>query len=408
MKISVIGLGYIGLPTALLLAKNGADVVGVDINNDVVASLRHGVVPFEEQGLTELFDVVQQKQTFFVSESVKASDVYIIAVPTPVDNGSADLRFVLSALASIKETFQEGALIIIESTVGPMDCIKKIIPEIQTWGKHFLFAHCSERAIPGNTIYEMIHNDRVIGGMNQNSLKKAKEVYTHFVTGALYETDPTTAAVCKVMENTFRSANIALANEFARLADEFGYDVWEAIELANKHPRVSILQPGPGVGGHCIPIDPYFFVGSHTDSLIAHIQSVNENMANVVRDDISTYIQEHAITEPKIGILGYAYKKDVDDTRETPAEKIYAVLSETYDVFVTDPFIPGDGKKFMNEEELLAWSNVLVLVTDHTHYKTLDFRMYPNIVFLYDSRNALQDVPVKKYTLGNKKTNYLV
>lgn len=406
IKVCVLGLGYIGLPTSLLIANSGAKTLGFDIDKNKIESLNRGKLFFEEKSLKNLFNKVKKKNTFRADTKLENSDVFIIAVPTPTKNGSANLEYVYSAINLIKPHFKKNNLIIIESTVGPRDCVDKIIPKIKKWNIKFKFAHCTERAIPGNTINEMVNNDRIIGGINQESNLAAREIYSKFTKGNIYLTNTIIAATCKVMENTFRSTNIALANEFAKLAKETDFDVWEAIELANKHPRVNIHSPGPGVGGHCIPIDPWFFVdGRNRNSIIKLGLEINKKTPQHVCNDIKFLINKHQLKQPKIGILGYAYKKNVDDQRETPAKTIVNILRKNYIVFINDNHIKNTN--FMGLNEVLSNTDVVVLITDHDEYRNINFSKYPNIKFIYDTRNLFTKnnfikKSTKLYKLGTK------
>lgn len=396
-SVSVLGLGYIGLPTALLLANSTVSVSGFDISDERKNILRSGKLPFEEHGLDELFASVQAKHTFTVSDAVVSSDYYIVSVPTPQTEGRADLSYVIKAIESIKTVFSDNQTIIIESTIGPRDCIDKLIPIVQSWGIPFHFAHCPERAIPGNTLHEMVTNDRIIGGDTDISAKKVKELYGYFVNGPIHCTDTIVAASCKVMENTYRAVNIALANEFAQLAQELKFDVWEAINLANKHPRVHIHNPGPGVGGHCIPIDPWFFVGNSAKAtLIETALKKNEHMSDFIFSTLKGDLERLQIAQPTIGILGYAYKKNVDDARETPAQALYETLSKEFPVIISDPFVHHS--ILTNEEEVLQNASVIIIATDHDHYRNLDFHMYPNIVYIYDTRHCLTREQIDQFT----------
>ncbi|MFZ1721298.1 MAG: nucleotide sugar dehydrogenase, partial [Microgenomates group bacterium] len=362
--VSVLGLGYIGLPTALLLANAGVKVRGFDIDSTKIEKLEKGELYFDEKGLPQLFKLVRGKKLFTASNQLHESDCYIIAVPTPQKKGTADLKYVLKALATIEQVFKPGSLIIIESTVAPRDCADALIPIISKWNKAFLFSHCPERAIPGNTLHEMQHNDRIIGGVDKKSNDATIKLYSKFVTGELFRTDPTTAAACKVMENTYRAVNIALANEFSQIAQNLKFNVWEAIELANKHPRVNIHSPGPGVGGHCIPIDPWFFIDptKKSNSLIEKSLEINSEMAKIVVTNVTELLKKHSILKPKIGLLGYSYKKNVDDTRETPTKKLYELLSQKYQVQISDEYVRN--QEFTDLETILKNSNVIILSTD--------------------------------------------
>lgn len=404
--VSVLGMGYIGFPTALLIANAGITVNGYDIDKNKINLLKNGKLFFEETGLKELFKSVLKKKNFYPTKKLFASDVYIIAVPTPQKKGSAELKYVLSALKEIERVFQPGGLIIVESTIGPRDCVDILIPEIKKWNKEFYFSHCPERAIPGNTLYEMVHNDRIIGGMDKKSNVLSAQLYSQFVQGNIFKTDPTTAAACKVMENTYRATNIALANEFAKIASELDFNVWEAIELSNKHPRVNIHSPGPGVGGHCIPIDPWFFINQKNESgVIETSLLINEKMAEVIFREISYLSKKHEMKSPKIGLLGYAYKKNVDDSRETPTQKLFDLLSKKFEVVINDPYITNE--TFNGLKDVLSTCTILVLSTDHDLYKKINFKKYPNIEFIYDTRNlfnlsSIKGTEIRLYKLGVK------
>lgn len=405
-KVCVLGLGYIGLPTSLLIANSGIKTLGFDIDKNKIGNLNKGKLFFEEKGLRRLFNEVKNKKTFSVSTKLENSDVFIISVPTPVKRGSADLKYVFKALDLIKPYFKKNNLIIIESTVGPRDCVDKIIPKIEKWNIQFKFAHCTERAIPGNTIDEMVNNDRVIGGIDKKSSLLAKKIYSKFSKGNIYLTDTITAAACKVMENTFRNTNIALANEFAKLASHLNFDVWQAIQLANKHPRVNIHYPGPGVGGHCIPVDPWFFVNKRSkNSIIKLSLEINEKMPRYICNNVKALISKHQLKNPKIGLLGFAYKKNVNDYREAPAETIINTFKKEYKIFVNDPYVKmGD---FVDLDYILSKSDVIVLITDHDDYRNIKFSKYSNVKFVYDTRNLFNinnftKSKTKLYKLGSR------
>lgn len=398
--ICVVGLGYIGLPTALLLADAGNQVLGFDVNKKKIKQLEAGVLPFSEHGLPELFASVQDKHTFTVTANIQAADVYIIAVPTPHTGKSADLQYVVSALSSIKSVFPNHGTIVIESTVGPRDCIDVLEPIVASWNVPFSFAHCPERAIPGNTLHEMVHNERIVGGRTPADTKKVIALYSTFVQGTLHGTTTTVAASCKVMENTYRAVNIALANEFALIAEQLDFNVWEAISLANKHPRVHIHAPGPGVGGHCIPIDPWFFAQSQQEvpSVIKTALSINECMPSHVVQQVEREIELLQLHKPVIGILGLSYKKNVDDTRESPAFPIIKKLQESYSVLVTDPFVIHSQMVSISPlEKVLQTADVVLLITDHDIYKNCTFSNFPNISVVLDTRNMLSKEQFVKF-----------
>lgn len=409
-KVTVLGMGYIGFPTGLLLADAGFEVYGFDIDKKRITILKNGKLPFEEHGLKELFQKVKSKKSFSPVKKIEPADVFIIAVPTPLSkDNKADLSYIFSALEKIKTVFQDGNLIILESTVGPLDCDKKIIPRIAKFGKKFHFAHVPEKAIPGNTLYEMVQNDRVIGGLTKKALESASKVYSSFVKGQLIFTTPKIAAVSKIMENAFRDVNIALANEFTKVAEELGFDVWEAIKIANYHPRVNIHQPGPGVGGHCIPIDPWFLVGESTRTkLIPLARSINDGMSDYICNKINNLIKKYKIENAVIGILGYAYKKNVGDFRQTPAENLVKLLEDKYKIMINDPFVTTSSREMIDLEKVLNKTDVIILVTDHDIYQQINFSRYHNIKLVFDSRNLFNKNNFKKskiklYKLGGSK-----
>lgn len=402
-KITVLGLGYIGLPMALLLAKAGHEVVGYDVVQTKIDQLTKNQLYFEENGLSELFIEVQKKRTFRPQTTMATAEVYIVAVPTPQDKGTADLRYVIAALEKIKTVFKPGGLIVVESTIGPRDAIDKLLPIISSWNIPYLFSYCPERAIPGSTLDEMVNNDRIIGAEDKLSLSRTKELYSSFVKGKLLTSTTTIAASSKVMENTYRAVNIALANEFALLAENLQFNVWEAIKLANHHPRVKIHQPGPGVGGHCIPIDPWFFVShSQHPSLIEHALNLNEQMAHHISNQVKKLIEEKQIKNPIIGILGYAYKPNVDDSRETPTEKLISNLKE-YTVLVSDPFVSKTQTTtaLVDQDTLLSQADLVIIATAHTTYSQVNFALYPKIKILYDAVNILP-----KQAYSNSQAEY--
>jgi len=374
MKISVLGLGYIGLPTSLLLADSGHEVIGVDVDDEIVNKLREEDLPFEEPGMRDLFE--SAKENFKVKDSVENSDVYLIAVPTPLDKSLniPDLKAIKSATEMISSKISDGELVILESTVPPGTSENLILPILKKNGdgEDFLLAHSPERAIPGNTINEMINNSRIIGGLDEESSEMAKSVYDSFVEGEIHLTDINTAEMVKLMENTFRDINIALANEFAQIGEEIGIDTWEAIELANEHPRVDILNPGPGVGGHCISIDPWFLSSNSTKSkMITLAREINDFMPNFVVSKARNMISD--VSDPCITIFGVAYKGNVDDTRETPAKKIIKLAeNEGLDVKCYDPHVENFDYELYSLKESVKKSDCIVIVTDHNDFSELN------------------------------------
>ncbi len=380
-KISVIGLGYIGLPTALMFAKSGVDVIGTDLNERLVESLSKGKLTFEEDGLEALFDVAKDSGIEFTTDYPK-TDTYIVAVPTPYVHMSKKLdpKYVIAAVSKILEVCEKGSVIIIESTVSPGSIDKYIRPVIESYGviigKDIHLVHAPERIIPGNMIFELENNSRTIGVDNLAIGERVKKLYTSFCKSEIVITDIKSAEMSKVVENTFRDVNIAFANELAKICREDNMDVYEIIRIANRHPRVNILQPGPGVGGHCISVDPWFLVGDYPDltNLILAARKINDSMPNYVLGRIRKIMMENDITEiSKIGIYGLAYKENVDDTRESPTLQLLEKMDEhlAFGVKVYDPYIMEKivDHQFMDFEEFLNEIEILVIITAHDHIK---------------------------------------
>lgn len=394
-RICVLGLGYIGLPTALLLASSGFEVVGVDINRKIVENLKNGILPFSEPGLEELF--AKAHKNFEAEEKIEPADIYLIAAPTPLDKyvDVPDMKYVKSALESIGSVLEPGNLVILESTVPVGTCERFVIPILEKSGLRageFHFAYCPERAIPGRTLYEMVHNDRIIGGIDRTSAEIAGEVYSSFVKGSIYLTNVRTAEFVKLIENAYRDVNIAFANEIAQIAEELGINVWEAIELANKHPRVNILRPGPGVGGHCIPIDPFFLVSNSLRSrLIPLAREINDQMPNYVLKKVKEMLL--GLKDPTITVLGVAYKGNVDDTRETPALKFIKLAeNEGFRVKVHDPLVRNFEYPLLSLEEAVKDSDCLVVITDHDVFRDIKPEEVAKLMRnrnLFDARNLL-------------------
>ncbi len=379
--INVIGLGYIGLPTALMFAKNGVEVVGTDLSEKLVDSLSKGELTFEEKGMEELFNTAIKSGIKFTTEYQK-TDTYIVAVPTPYINSSKKLdpKYVITAVNRVLDVCEIGAVIIIESTVSPGSIDKYVRPEIEnrgfSIGENIHLIHAPERIIPGNMIYELEHNSRTIGADDSAIGERVKELYSSFCKSEIVVTDIRSAEMSKVVENTYRDVNIAFANELAKICRADNMDVYEIIRIANKHPRVNILQPGPGVGGHCISVDPWFLVGDYPDltNLILTARKINDSMPTHVLGRIRDIMREHNITDiSKIGIYGLTYKENVDDTRESPTLQLLERMNEhlAFGVKVYDPFIKErvvehqimDFNDFLNEIE------ILVIITAHDHIK---------------------------------------
>lgn len=372
MKICVVGLGYMGIPTALLLAKSGYEVVGYDVIKEKAEMLNRGQLPFDEKGLKELFK--EAGKNFRAIDRLEQADAYLVAVPTPVTKEKkCDNSYVESAMKSIAPFVKPGVLIILESTVRPGTTAEVVRPILEksgyTAGKDFSLAYVSEKAIPGNTLYEMAHNDRIIGGLDEQSRQMTAAIYRSFVKGAIHVTDCTTAETVKLMENSYRDVNIALANELAKICGQLGINAWEAISLANHHPRVHIHQPGPGVGGHCIAIDPWFLIENHEgQSIIRTAREINDAMPEYAVKLIESMLGGK--TKAKIAVLGAAYKKDIDDARESPTERMAQILrGRGHDFTITDPFVRKFPEKITSFDEAVKNADAIILAVDHGAYK---------------------------------------
>ncbi len=380
-EITVVGLGYIGLPTAVVMAQAGHLVKGFDAKKEVRDSLAAGKIHIVENHLQEAFEEVKEKGLLVVTEKIEPSDIYVICVPTPFaeeeEEKTADLSYVEAAAAEVAEVLKEGDLVILESTVPPHTTAKMTeilsqksgLPE----GK-FYTAHCPERVLPGKILYELTHNDRIIGSADPKAAGMTKELYETFVLeGNCYVCDDVTAELCKLAENTFRDINIAYANQLSMICDKAGIDVFRLIELANKHPRVSILTPGLGVGGHCLAVDPWFIVEKYGPeaSLIRTAREINEWKPMWVKEKIKEDISCRKDT--KIGILGMAYKPNIDDMRESPSLALAnALREEGYDVAGCEP--NGHGNRIgeiplISLPEMLAECDYLVLALAHDEFK---------------------------------------
>ena len=412
-KVSVIGLGYIGLPTAAILAKNGFDVVGIDINEDIIKTLQNGKIHIVEPDLENLVKGAINNKTLSLSSTFIESDVFIIAVPTPLkDSTEPELGFVKSAAQSISEFVKPGNLIILESTVpvGTTAIIKDILevnrPDLffssnESHDEQVYIAHCPERVLPGNILFEITHNDRIIGGLNSESSQKASIFYSSFVTGSIYLTNSKTAELSKLVENSYRDVNIAFANELSTISEEFGIDVWELIELANKHPRVNILQPGPGVGGHCIAIDPWFIVNSapKNSQLIRTAREVNDNKPRKIIDSLQALARstgQHSSLN--ITTLGLAFKKNIDDLRESPAMEIAETVSKMgfNSHNIVEPNIKTLPSNFIDTntnlcdlEYGISNADILLLLVDHDEFLEIKKRDLSKIKII-DTRGMLR------------------
>lgn len=410
MKICIIGQGYIGLPTAALFAKNGCNVLGVDIDEEIVNNLNKGKIHIEEPGIGDIIKKAVEKNVYHASMNPEKSDVFIITVPTPYikENYSCDLSYVIAACNEILDYVEKGNTIIVESTIAPMstDNIIKPIFEDKGFiiGEDIYLAHCPERVLPGQIINELINNDRIVGGITPLCSDKAAEVYSIFVKGNIMKTEAKTAELSKCMENTFRDVNIALANELAKISAEIGVNALDVIKLANKHPRVNIHSPGPGVGGHCLAIDPYFIyaLAPDTAKIIKLARDTNKSMPSFV----SEYVEKILDTEKdaKIAILGVSYKGNTGDTRESPAFEIINFLKNKYTLSIHDPHVENDN--FESFEEATKDASLCLILSDHDQFKNLDYDYIFNNMknpIIFDTKNIIEDVPnnITLYNFGN-------
>ncbi len=388
--MSVLGLGYIGLPTAAMFASHGVKVLGVDVNSEICKTINNGGTHIEEPFLADIIKEQVAREMLHCSTRVFPSDVFIIAVPTPIaEDRTADLSYVISAGKSIAEVLKQGDLVIIESTVSPRCTEDVLMPLLEESGlkagRDFSLAHCPERVLPGQIIYELKHNNRVIGGVDPRSAERARDLYSVFVEGEMYLTDATTAELCKLMENTFRDVNIALANELAKICERLGTNAWDVIHYANKHPRVKLHSPGPGVGGHCLAVDPWFVVQVAKD--LSPIIQLSRNINN----SMPAYVAERAKRLMPVGsgvlVLGCTYKPDVDDVRESPIMTLVRLLEGEYQVRIVDPFV-----KRYDVDVYQAGKNaeLVILGVHHNKFRELDLarlgRVMKNPVLL-DTRN---------------------
>lgn len=374
-EVVVIGTGFIGLPLALLLAYNETDVVGVDIDENLVEAINNGTLNLDEDELQRILDHETTDAHLEASTEPRSADAFVISVPTPIKDPqkSPDLSHVEDAIDSVLPYLEPGDLVNVESTIPPLTCENRIVPKLEaaglTPGADIQLAHSPERILPGNVFTEIRENDRIIGGIDEESRRRAAAMYEPFLEGDVYYTDLLSAELCKLMENTFRDVNVALANEFALIGDELGVDMGEVIDLANNHPRVDILRPGIGVGGHCLPIDPWFLneVDPEHTNLITTARRINDMMPAVATKKIRRAVADYA--DPTILTLGLAYKPDTQDARQSPAMDIVEELRlDGYDVRPHDRLV--DGYSYDDLETLLETEQPDVVVTLVEHETT--------------------------------------
>jgi UDP-N-acetyl-D-mannosaminuronic acid dehydrogenase len=390
--VNVIGLGYIGLPTALMLASHGVEVVGTDYNNKLVETLQSGKTTFKEKGLDELFEEAVNKGIEFSTE-YQVTDVYIVSVPTPYDDFSkkVDAGYIVKAIEKIITICKKGSTVVIESTVSPGTIDKFIRPIIEkngiTIGEDIHLVHAPERIIPGNMVYELLHNNRTIGADNFNVGEKIKELYASFCQGDIVITDIRTAEMTKVVENTYRAVNIAFANELAKICRYDNLDVYEIIKICNMHPRVNILQPGPGVGGHCISVDPWFLVGDYPSltNIIGEAMEINSSMPEFVLNRIYEIMNENDLKDiSRVGLYGLTYKENVDDVRESPTLQLleYQKKHLAPELKVYDPFIEDDitDNQYHNFDKFMDAVDIVVIMVKHNEIKEKAEKLQDKIV----------------------------
>ena len=393
--VNVIGLGYIGLPTALMLASHGVDVVGTDYNAELVKTLNSGRTTFQEKGLDALFQQAVADGIVFTTE-YQATDTYIVSVPTPYDSDTklVDMQFVVNAVKSVLDVCLDNALIIIESTVSPGSIDHCIRPLVDSCPRSVRLAHAPERIIPGNMVYELIHNNRTVGADSPDTAAAVKTLYSTFCEGEIVLTDIKTAEMTKVVENTYRAVNIAFANELAKICRKDGLDVYEIIRICNMHPRVNVLTPGPGVGGHCISVDPWFLVGDFPKEtmLINAAMQTNAAMPQYVYRRIETIAAEKGITDfSRIGLYGLTYKENVDDIRESPTLQLldWNRQQRQYPFRVYDPYINKDlvSGQHHSLQEFLSKVDMVVVMVGHHEIKEKETTLVNKVVL--DCRNVI-------------------
>lgn len=400
MKVNVVGLGYIGLPTALSLAANNVQVVGVDKSQKVLDTLMKGEMTFKEEGMEELFEKVKKSGNLSFSTMCETSDVYIVAVPTPYlkITKQIDPVYVINAVKDVLQVAAKGAIIAVESTVSPGTLDKYIKPVIKELGfelgKDIHIAHVPETIIPGNMLYELENNNRIIGADSVEVAEELKKVYQTFCKGDIVITDIKTAEMAKVVQNTYRDINIAFANELAKMCDRADMNVYEIVRVANMHPRVNILTPGPGVGGHCISVDPWFLVGDYPDivNIIRQARIINDEMPEYVLGKVSKIMKEKNISNlSEVGFYGLTYKEDVDDTRESPTLQLIECMdrhlasgAKFYDPMIDEKIVDN---QYLSFDEFISDIKLLVVMVGHSHLKENTDKIAHLAV--YDTRNCV-------------------
>jgi len=418
-SVCVVGLGYIGLPTAVMFANHGIKVHGVDVNPAAVKSIQEKKLHIEENGLQERLNKAVDEGFLTASTSPQEADIFIVAVPSPINaDKTANLEYVRQATASIVPFVKKGNLVILESTVPPKTVERIMIPElIKTGleiGTDIYVSHSPERVIPGRIFEELVNNDRIVGGINKKSAELTKELYETFVQGTIHLTDATTAELVKVMENTYRDVNIAFANELAKMADILDVNIWEAIKFANFHPRVNVHFPGPGVGGHCIAVDPWFLVelGGESAQIINMSRNTNDSMPTFTAQKTQSILNRNKVAGGKVAVLGLAFKGNVDDMRESPSIEVVEALQHLgLEVISYDPHIKENKHETQTQslEEATKDADLLLFLTDHNEFKEYNpLQISTKHKIVFDTKNCLnrdawQEAGFQYHLLGDAK-----
>lgn len=402
-KLCVVGLGYIGLPTAVMFANHGLYVHGVDVNEKAVELIKNKQLHIEENGLQERLESAVDNGHFTVGTTAEEADIFIIAVPSPInEDKTANLNYVREATKSIVPYVRKGNLVILESTVPPRTVEDVMLPVLKETGlelgSELFVSHSPERVIPGKVFEELVNNDRIVGGVNEESSRLTVELYKTFVKGNIHVTDATTAEMVKVIENTYRDVNIAFANELAKISEKIGVNAWEAIKLANYHPRVNIHLPGPGVGGHCIAVDPWFLTELQPElaKIISLSRQTNDSMPEYTALKTKSLLDEKGIQHGRVAVLGLAFKGNIDDMRESPSTDVLHHLEKLgVDYTAFDPHIKENKieRQTQSLDEAVAHADVILILTDHNEFKELlpsavENHMRTKIIF--DTKNCIQ------------------
>ncbi|MER2108102.1 MAG: nucleotide sugar dehydrogenase [Solibacillus sp.] len=399
-SICVVGLGYIGLPTAVMFANHGVKVHGVDVNPAAVKSIQEKKLHIEENGLQERLNKAVDEGFLTASTTPQPADIFIVAVPSPINaDNTANLEYVRMATASIVPFVKKGDLVILESTVPPKTVENVMLPELVKSGleigTELFVSHSPERVIPGKVFEELVNNDRIVGGIGERAAEMTKELYETFVKGAIHLTDATTAELVKVMENTYRDVNIAFANELAKMADKLDVNIWEAIKFANYHPRVNVHFPGPGVGGHCIAVDPWFLVelGGETAQIINLSRNTNDSMPGYTAQKVQAILNKAGIAGATVAVMGLAFKGNIDDMRESPSTIVIDELEKLgLNVVSYDPHIKENKHRTQTQslQEATEQADVLLFLTDHNEFKTYDAStITAKHKIVFDTKNCL-------------------